>query len=1019
MRIHRAMFASALLLVAAVARADDPATTIQSFFRAYANGATLQSFWADDSPGRQGFERAARDAHRVNCLEVEGLRIDDLRVNDDSAAARVSIVVTKREHATAQVWKSRLSVYSVALVKQRGEWRIRDASLAAEKLADALIETADGDERRALLAGDPDLISSDLVRLLVRRAYTLGNTSKRLLDAQRAGDIAGEIAAEIGDIGGVALRLCVRSVVSRVEGRREEARAYGTEAVETARRAGDPDALARALIVLGRTYDYQPLGEVRPQLFLEAASLENRVEDLSIISRAYNGLQQDVWRTDDYLSLQRWISEELRLSTLAGDVTGLTMANINFAVLYEKLGDLGACVEFSQRAAENEPVKPSGLFTVARLVEARCRRVRGEREGVRERVLQTLGWTRELGQMWGPETHALVELAQHHFLAGEYEAAEQRILESLEILKMRSDPSEDQYILLARIQMARGRYADVLEATRKFRASDLSLGPSHSVISKTYDAKAHRALGDANAALADLEEAMAASEQFAERLFGDERQRAMGFRAAADPFVEAVDLNVELGRVDIALACAERGRGRVLLESVSGGLHRVGTSATAEEQETEQGLEKGLATINRELLLAEAHGTATAAMREQLARARIEYQAFRVTLYARHPHLKAQRGAIPVASVQRILEGLPEGGAFLEYVVGENRTHVFIVSGTAEKPLIRVRTLPIGREALEAKVTAYRTQLARRALSQRSTARALDEILLAPVDDVLRSTRIIGIVADGALWQVPFEALVDARGRYRIETHTIFYAPSISIFLEMQTARSRRERREQPTLLAVADPVVSDVVQRRLHEVYRATELTRLPEAKTEVEELRRIYGRDASAVYVGAAATETRVKAEIGGRDVVHFATHGILDDASPMYSRLVLAQAENAMGSDADGLLEAWELMDLDLQADLVVLSSCDSARGRYSAGEGMIGMTWAAFVAGARTTVASLWKVSSKSTSTLMVDFHRGLNEGAQGEVATAEALRRAKLRMLRSETKKHPFYWAAFVAIGDPR
>src|SRR5213079_3293397 len=102
----------------------------------------------------------------------------------------------------------------------------------------------------------------------------------------------------------------------------------------------------------------------------------------------------------------------------------------------------------------------------------------------------------------------------------------------------------------------------------------------------------------------------------------------------------------------------------------------------------------------------------------------------------------------------------------------------------------------------------------------------------------------------------------------------------------------------------------------------------------------------------------------------IIHLATHGILDDSSPMYSRLVMARAEN--DPNDDGLLEAREIMRLDLHADLVVLSACQTARGRIGAGEGMIGMSWAFFVAGVPTMVASQWKVDSTSTAKLMVDF-----------------------------------------------
>src|SRR5204863_8602681 len=120
------------------------------------------------------------------------------------------------------------------------------------------------------------------------------------------------------------------------------------------------------------------------------------------------------------------------------------------------------------------------------------------------------------------------------------------------------------------------------------------------------------------------------------------------------------------------------------------------------------------------------------------------------------------------------------------------------------------------------------------------------------------------------------------------------------------------------------------------------------------------------------------------------------IVNNSSPMYSYLVLSQGD----SKEDGLLEAWELLNMDLKADLVVLSACETARGRVGAGEGVIGLTWALFVAGNPTTVVSQWKVDSASTTQLMLEFHRNLRSeaaGAKKRTRTAGALREAALKL----------------------
>jgi CHAT domain-containing protein len=135
-------------------------------------------------------------------------------------------------------------------------------------------------------------------------------------------------------------------------------------------------------------------------------------------------------------------------------------------------------------------------------------------------------------------------------------------------------------------------------------------------------------------------------------------------------------------------------------------------------------------------------------------------------------------------------------------------------------------------------------------------------------------------------------------------------------------------------------------------------------------------------------------------------------------MYSHLLLSQA--ARQGEEDGLLEAWELMKLDLNADLAVLSACETARGRVGKGEGMIGLTWALFVAGVPATVVSQWKMRSDSTADLMVKFHRRLRSrwaGSSEGRGVAEALRAAALELKQDVRYRHPFHWAGFVVIGN--
>jgi CHAT domain-containing protein len=132
-------------------------------------------------------------------------------------------------------------------------------------------------------------------------------------------------------------------------------------------------------------------------------------------------------------------------------------------------------------------------------------------------------------------------------------------------------------------------------------------------------------------------------------------------------------------------------------------------------------------------------------------------------------------------------------------------------------------------------------------------------------------------------------------------------------------------------------------------------------------------------------------------------------------MYSHLMLSTDEK--GSE-DALLETREIMDLDLKADLAVLSACESGRGKVGVGEGLIGPSWAFFIAGVPMTVASQWKVDSESTTKLMLAFHRSLKQEHGSALATARSLQGAALKLRHDPQYAHPSYWAGFVVVGNP-
>jgi len=174
-------------------------------------------------------------------------------------------------------------------------------------------------------------------------------------------------------------------------------------------------------------------------------------------------------------------------------------------------------------------------------------------------------------------------------------------------------------------------------------------------------------------------------------------------------------------------------------------------------------------------------------------------------------------------------------------------------------------------------------------------------------------------------------------------------------------------------------------------------------------------FGPNSSKVLIGREASERAFKSLAPTYSVIHLATHGVIDNRQPLYSHLLLTKTEG--DAENDGRLEAGQIMNMNLHADLAVLSACETADGRIAPGEGIIGLSWAFFVAGTRATLVSQWKINSESTSQLMTSFYANRASKPSEVVRNANALRVAALTMIKTPRFSHPFYWAGFVLVGN--
>lgn len=268
----------------------------------------------------------------------------------------------------------------------------------------------------------------------------------------------------------------------------------------------------------------------------------------------------------------------------------------------------------------------------------------------------------------------------------------------------------------------------------------------------------------------------------------------------------------------------------------------------------------------------------------------------------------------------------------------------------------------------------------------------LHQILIEPIADLLPknpSDRII-FIPQGELFLVPFAALQDKEGKYLIEKHTILTAPSIQVLDLTRKQRQRVANSTAKNVLVVGNP--SPMPKPFAPLEYAA------PEAKAIANLLN-------TNPIIGTEATESAIVAQMPNARIVHLATHGQFDDIRGLGSAIALAPS----GKD-DGLLTAEEILNLKLNAELVVLSACDTGRGRLT-GDGVIGLSRSLISAGVPSVIVSLWKVPDNTTSGLMVEFYRQLDNNPD----KAQALRQAMLTTMKQHP--NPRDWAAFTLIGE--
>ena len=904
------------------------------------------------------------------------------------------------EYATAQ----RVFALALELARQRKDRRFEAIALDGDGLTLGRLGQIDRAEPllQDSLRISEELDDKDGMAEACSQLGHLRTTRARYEDARAYHLRSFALWESIGKQRGMAVALNNVGATYQSTGDYVAAAEYYQRSLDGLEQLGDRRRSATVIDNLARIA--RTLGDYAKGLELSRRALEIRtaLDDREGIARSQTSLSESYRQQGNYTAALAALRKSLDLYTTIGVVHSAAETLNNIAVVYEAQGNYALAADFLRKSLALNDAKVGSASLTAEVYTHL-----GEvffAQGDSARATQSITRSLSISARAGFKPQA----ADARLVLGRVATAGGQLTQAAtalaDVLRYRASTGDragraEALVAMAEVDRRRGRFRTALAHATEAR----DLADAMELVhvrwpALTAIARAELALGRTAAARRDLDRAIDVVEDLRLRNPGSEETRRQFFADHLAPYRARIELALATGQTAEAFHVAERSKARALLDAIRGDQLPVTKAMTAAERSRETSLRTALNSANSEVSLGlgaePRNAEQIAALKRKRDARRLAYEEFQSGLYAAHPELQGNRAAAPVvraAEAQRLLP--TTSAAIVEFVAGQDRTHAFVITTSGIRSIaLTPTTAEIGRQ-----VGRFRDQLAHRDLRASESARQLYELVLGPMRASLRGITELVVVPDGPLWNLPFNALEEHRGHYLIEDVTLSYAPSVTVLREAM--RRRPDARSEPALLAFGNPAG----------------LEPLPETEKEVTQAGATYGAG-SRIFVGADASEDRWKAEAPHYAVLHLATHGVVDNASPMYSHLALARPALAIARTV--LLEAWEIMNMPLHAAIVVLSACDTAQGRDRARRRDC---WTD-VGRVRRRVASRARDASGPSSQPAppCSSARSIRSGA----AAVACRRRARCSSPRSACMKtpgfeHPFYWAGFMLGGDGR
>ena len=809
------------------------------------------------------------------------------------------------------------------------------------------------------------------------------------------------------------------------------------QAIFLGRETGFPDYELKCLRQMGKTY--WQMG--RLNLFLESnkkgLEISNRINHKIEKGRCLNNIGVYYQKQNDYSIALIYYENALSFIKAMDDQPTEAECLSNIGILYRDLGNLTKAQQYLSSALELDK-KVGDIDSISKDMDniGSVYLRRGIDGQNTHDLLQALGMFRSCLSLRGIEkTNSLIKITALNNIGiiqselKDYPNARNNFSSAMKIVEKGNYLNEKCQIInnIAASFVYENKIDDAIE----YYSKALEIGSEHSLenilmesclgLGQCYEIKE-----EYSSSISFYKRSIEAMENVWDRIpseffkIGFARNKMHAYQRIIKMLVSLHSANPRMTSLEEIFNFVERAKARAFLESIRETWEVGNRGITASFNERQREISKNISLLYRKMIshnlpVESKQQTNIELEREEEKYIRLDSEK---KTEARNMRLKISKEICSISQIQNQI--IDDQTVMLEYFIEEKESYLIIITRKTAKLCVLA-----GRDDLEKSLRAYIKIFSFRSNDNRVGIEAAKRIgkELIPLEKggLLKDAKALIVIPDGILHYLPFETLRASIGHgsgYLVEKLVISYCPSASSLFVLKQQKKRNER--QRALLAIGGPnygirptseheiTKKDVLSQLYNE--QGFRFSSLPFSKREVLEIGKLFAKSDRTILVGEKASEEAIKnLPLIEYRLIHFACHGFLDERIPLRSALVLSL--NAQQED-DGYLQMREIYGLTMNADLVVLSACQTGNGILERAEGPMGLARAFFCAGARSVIASLWSINDKTTVFFMKEFYRNLVDG----YATGKALQLTKIRMLNSAWS-HPFYWAGFILNGD--